>query len=346
MASITTTRESAKTAALAILRRGERPTAEKVRAALGHGAQQTILSALDEFWAELGERLREPRLPTAVVDAAAALWSLALQEGAQQWDTERAAAATRVAELAALIDQLRVEQAAMLTQCDQHQGENRQLTARLDEATLALGATRQEAADLTHRVQGLEAVAAALRSELAAERTGRAGDQATWLQQVDETRQRLKAAEGALAKTQRALDQIRDTEAAQRADLARTSQRGADLERHLQEQVAAVADLRTRMEDQAAQQRELQAALATATHERDQAAGAAAQADTECATLRARCAYLEQERQTHLAQLAAGSEASVEAARALRRDLQELLRPVLEQRNPPTAPVPGAVPTP
>ena len=346
MLSTPTTRDLAKTAALAILRRGERPTAEKVRAEVGHGAQQTILSALDEFWAALGERLCEPRLPPTVVDAAAALWSLALTEGAQQWDTERAAVAARVADLAAVIDRQREEQVALLAQCDQYEVENRHLTARLDEATVALGATRQEAADLMHRVHGLEAVAAALRSELAAERTARAGDQATWLQQVDETRQRLKAAEGVLAKTQRALDQIRDTEAAQRADLARTSQRGADLDRHLQEQVVAVAALRARGEDQTAQLREMQAALAMATRERDQAAGAAAQADAECATLRARCAYLEQERQTHLAQLAAGSEASVEAARALRRDLQELLRPVLEQRHPTTAPVPGAAPTP
>ena len=334
MASTTTTRDLAKTAALAILRRGERPTAEKVRAAVGHGAQQTILSALDAFWAELGARLCEPRLPVAVVDAAAALWSLALQEGAQQWDSERAATAIRIADLTAVVDRQRAEQAALLAQCDQHQGENRQLTVRLEEATVALGATRQAAADLTDRVVGLEAAAGALRTELAAERTGREGDQATWLTQLDEARQRLKAAEGTLTRTRGALDQVRDTEAAQRADLARTGQRGADLERHLQEQVAAVADLRTRMEDQAAQQRELQAALTTVTRERDQAAGAAAQADAECATLRARCAHLEQERQTHLAQLAAGSAASAEAARALRRDLQELLRPVLAQRQP------------
>jgi chromosome segregation ATPase len=251
-----------------------------------------------------------------------------------------------MADLAAVVDRQREEQTAVLAQCDQHQGENRQLTARLDEASAALAATRQEAADLRDQVQGLDLVVAALRTELAAERTGRAGDQATWLQQVDETRQRLKATEGALVKTQGALDHVRDTEAAQRADLARTSQRGADLERHLQEQVAAVAALRARGEDQAAQQRGLQTALATATRECDQAVGAAAQADAECATLRARCAHLEQERQTHLAQLAAGREASAEAARALRRDLQELLRPVLEQRHPTTAPVPGAAPTP
>ena len=337
MASTSTTRNLAKTAALTILRRGERPTAEKVRAAVGHGAQQTILSALDEFWAELGERLREPRLPAAVVDAAVALWSLALKEGAQQWDAERAAAATRVAELAAVIDELRVEQAALLAQCDQYQVENRQLTARLDEATLALGATRQEAADLTDQVVGLEAVAAALRGELAAERTGRAGDQATWLQQVDETRQRLKAAEGALAKTQGALDHVRDTEAAQRADLARTGQRGADLERQLQEHRASLAAARALGDDQAAQAEELRAVLATALRERDHAVNATAQLSGECAALRARCADLEGERHTQVAQLAVLSEAAAQASQALRRDLRELLRPMLAQRPPSAA---------
>ena len=334
MTSTTTTRALAKAAALEILRHGERPTAEKVRAALGHGAQQTILSALDEFWAELGARLREPRLPAAVVDAAAALWSLALTEGAQQWDTERAAAATRVAELAAVIDDLRVEQAALLAQCDQHQGENRQLAARLDEASAGLAATRQEAADLRDQVQGLDLVVAALRTELAAERAGREGDQATWLTQLDEARQRLKAADAAVAKTQAALDQVREAEATHRAEVARTTQHSADLERQLQEHRASLAAVRAHGDDQAVQTEGLRAALATALRECDQAVDATSQVSGECAALRARCGDLEQERHTHLAQLAVLGEAAAEASQALRRDLQELLRPVLAQRQP------------
>jgi chromosome segregation ATPase len=334
MASTTTTRELAKAAALEILRRGERPTAEKVRAVVGRGAQQTILSALDEFWADLGERVCEPRLPAAVVDAAAALWSGALTEAARVWDGERADGAARVADLTAAVAALRAERAGQEAQLEAVQGDHRQLTQRLDDTTATLGATRQAVAELQDRVQELEGVEAALRADLATERAGRVGDQTTWLQQVDETRQRLKAAEGALAKTQGAFDQVREAEAAQRAELARTTQRGADLERQLQEQVAAGAALHTRLDDQAGAVQGLRAALATATREREQAASAAAQADAEGATLRARCEALEQERYTHLAQLAAGSAASAEAARALRRDLQDLLRPVLEQRHP------------
>lgn len=334
MASTTTTRALAKTAALAILRRGERPTAEKVRAAVGHGAQQTILSALDEFWAELGERLREPRLPAAVVDAAAALWSLALKEGAQQWDTERAAAATRVAELASVSERQREEQAALLAQCDQHQGENRQLTTRLDGATAALGTTRREAADLRDQVQGRDRVVGALRTELAAERAGREADQATWLTQLDEVRQRLKAADGAVTKTQAALNQVREAEATHRVAVACTTQRSADLERQLQEHRASLAAVRARGDDQAAQTEALRAALATALRERDQAVDAAAQLSGECAALRTRCADLQGERHTQVAQLAVLSEAAAQASQALRRDLQELLRPVLAQRRP------------
>jgi chromosome segregation ATPase len=337
MTATTTTRAVAKAAALTILRGGERPTAEKVRAVVGRGAQQTILGALDEFWAELGERVREPRLPAAVVDAAAALWSGALQEAARQWEGERADGAARIADLTATVAALRVERAAQEERLAAAEGDHRQLTARLTAETAALDATRAEAAELRQRVHALEAGAAALRTTLAAECAGREDDQVTWLKQIDEARQRLKAAEGALAKTQGALDQAREAEAAQRAELARATQRGADQERRLQEQVAAVAALSARGEGQVAQLQGLQVALATATREHDQVARAAAQANAECATLRARCADLEQERQTHLAQLAAGSTASAEAAQALRRELQDLLRPVLEQRHPPAA---------
>ncbi len=92
--------------------------------------------------------------------------------------------------------------------------------------------------------------------------------------------------------------------------------------------------MRAHGDDQTAQTEGLRAALATALRERDRTVDAAAQVSGECAALRARCADLEGERHTHLTQLAVLGEAAAQAFQSLRRDLQELLRPVLAQRQP------------
>lgn len=83
-------KQSSKASAMAILCTGQRPTAEQVRQTIGQGAQQTILTALDEFWAEVGERLREPRLPEALVNPVRELWVQALEEAQRQWASEKA----------------------------------------------------------------------------------------------------------------------------------------------------------------------------------------------------------------------------------------------------------------
>ena len=70
-------------AAQAILGTGVRPTVEGVREALKAGSQRTLLSGLQRFWKELGERLSgvpdsRRRLPAAVADLADNLWQTAL----------------------------------------------------------------------------------------------------------------------------------------------------------------------------------------------------------------------------------------------------------------------------
>ncbi len=72
-----------------------------------------------------------------------------------------------------------------------------------------------------------------------------------------------------MAKTQAALDQVREAEATHRAAVARTTQRSADLERQLHEHRASLAAVRARGDDQAAQTAGLRAVLATALRERD-----------------------------------------------------------------------------
>lgn len=73
-------------AADALLRSGERPTIEKIRAALGGGSPNTINPHLDTWWKRLAARLDSGpaalhRLPESVAHVAEALWMQALDEG-------------------------------------------------------------------------------------------------------------------------------------------------------------------------------------------------------------------------------------------------------------------------
>src|SRR5450432_4087205 len=73
-------------AADALLRLGERPTIEKIRASLGGGSPNTINPLLDAWWKRLSARLDAGpaalhRLPESVAHVAEALWMQALDEG-------------------------------------------------------------------------------------------------------------------------------------------------------------------------------------------------------------------------------------------------------------------------
>src|ERR1700688_605585 len=73
-------------AADALLRAGERPTAERIRAAVGHGSPNTVGPLLDAWWKRLAGRLDAGpaafhRLPESVAHVAEALWMQALEEG-------------------------------------------------------------------------------------------------------------------------------------------------------------------------------------------------------------------------------------------------------------------------
>jgi Plasmid replication region DNA-binding N-term len=73
-------------AADALLRAGERPTIEKIRAALKGGSPNTINPLLDAWWKRLSARLDSGpaalhRLPESVAHVAEALWMQALEEG-------------------------------------------------------------------------------------------------------------------------------------------------------------------------------------------------------------------------------------------------------------------------
>ena len=73
-------------AADTLLRAGERPTIEKIRAKLGRGSPNTINPMLDSWWKTLSARLDSGpaalhRLPESIAHIAEALWMQALEEG-------------------------------------------------------------------------------------------------------------------------------------------------------------------------------------------------------------------------------------------------------------------------
>ncbi len=80
-------------AADTLLRAGERPTIEKVRAKIGKGSPNTINPMLDAWWKTLSARLDSGpaalhRLPETVAHVAEALWMQALEEGRRRAHTE------------------------------------------------------------------------------------------------------------------------------------------------------------------------------------------------------------------------------------------------------------------
>jgi hypothetical protein len=88
-------------AADTLLRAGNRPTVEKIRAKLGRGSPNTINPMLDAWWKTLSARLDAGpaalhRLPESIAHIAEALWMQALEEGKrrallEQRDTVRLA---------------------------------------------------------------------------------------------------------------------------------------------------------------------------------------------------------------------------------------------------------------
>jgi hypothetical protein len=96
-------------AADSLLRAGERPTIEKIRAKLGKGSPNTINPMLDAWWKTLSTRLDSGpaalhRLPESIAHIAEALWIQALEEGKRRATLEQRDSA-RLAEL----DQQRLE---------------------------------------------------------------------------------------------------------------------------------------------------------------------------------------------------------------------------------------------
>jgi len=134
-------------AADALLRAGERPTIEKIRAKLGSGSPNTINPLLDAWWKKLAARLDSGpaalhRLPEAVAHVAEALWMQALEEARRRAHQE-------------------------LRSADQAAASERQaLEVRSHVLTLREGELESQLNDRARRIAGLESQVQALSGML------------------------------------------------------------------------------------------------------------------------------------------------------------------------------------
>jgi len=155
------TQEQVNAAIEQLLVAGERPTIERVRAALGTGSPNTLTRMLDVWWQALGERLTAqrrsaavPDAPAAVINAASTLWEAALAAG--QAHAEAAVAPERAAlaeALAAMEATIASERAATETADRDRQA----ALAAAEGAQAALVISDQRVGDLQGQLANLEA---------------------------------------------------------------------------------------------------------------------------------------------------------------------------------------------
>ena len=91
-------------AARALMAKGERPTVESVRKALGRGSPNHLTEAMQRFWKDqaalnAGDPVALTRLPPELADAAVAQWEQALRLAQQTARQEDSAARVELREL-------------------------------------------------------------------------------------------------------------------------------------------------------------------------------------------------------------------------------------------------------
>jgi hypothetical protein len=158
-------------AADALLRAGERPTVEKIRAAIGSGSPNTIGPLLDVWWKNLSARLDSGpaalhRLPESVAHVAEALWMQALDEGRRRAQLELKSARTSAVEqqqnLEVRSHVLTLREGELDARLRERETAIAELNLQLRELTLLLRKEQATRGAHTRRIAELEAQLAAL----------------------------------------------------------------------------------------------------------------------------------------------------------------------------------------
>lgn len=239
-----------------IVRAGERPTVERIRARLGTGSPNTVTRLLETWWQALGDRLQAqhsrravPNAPEAVAALAGEWWNLALEH----------ARAVALEALAADRSALQLEQQALQEERGGFVAEASALRGQVDAAAQAERLASTRATELQRLVSQLEIQVEELAKQRDAALT-RAAEADAERQLVDARILELQQA----ARTEResATQHVRAVEDRAHAEIDRARQEAKELQARLaaadQEHVAIEKSLH-----QAAEQAKATAAEAS-----------------------------------------------------------------------------------
>ena len=116
------TQEQVNTAADALVAAGDKPTVEKVRAALGTGSPNTVTRMLDAWRSGLAERLQKvlqlPELPPEAGQAMTALWQLAVEHANRLLQARMAEGQAALMANEARLDEERMRWTTTLTEAE------------------------------------------------------------------------------------------------------------------------------------------------------------------------------------------------------------------------------------
>jgi hypothetical protein len=139
---------------------GERPSTERVRLALGRGSPNTIAPLLEQWWAQMAQRLQAreslPAVPETVAAAFADAWAAALVAG--QVHAEGLVAPERAA-LAAVLAKAEAQAAALAADRARWEAELQQAQVATQGAHTALAISEQRVGDLQRELAAMTATA-------------------------------------------------------------------------------------------------------------------------------------------------------------------------------------------
>ncbi|MDF2180522.1 DNA-binding protein [Neptuniibacter sp. CAU 1671] len=135
------TQSLVKQAADALLHEGVRPTQQNIRERIGSGSITTINKALNQWWQELGERLKantsHPMIPDPVAESASKLWHQAVAYADARLEKERLDLESRYQ--------------AQVTALEQHEQKDEQELKQLREQCLSLLQDKERLSDEKYR---------------------------------------------------------------------------------------------------------------------------------------------------------------------------------------------------
>jgi chromosome segregation ATPase len=152
-------------AADSLLRDGERPTIEKIRARLGRGSPNTVNPLLDQWWQRLAARLDAgpaalQRIPEPVAHAAELLWMQALQESrrrvALETRSSKAALDRDRQDLAVQTHVLSLRESEIRARLEQAEQRTRQLETEVQALTTMLRKERASRLSVERRLADAE----------------------------------------------------------------------------------------------------------------------------------------------------------------------------------------------